>query len=371
MLGKAIDAALEWFGRHDYYRHYRTAREAAATRGTIMVGTLAWTGLAIVGFISVLWRGGTAGQAIVAVVEPFGQALAVGVIGGGLIALRLPRYAPYGDWGLITACRGRRLPASAVEAVGQAWAREDAWIPLDARLSLTRPRTSYLGLMPGGSALESVVAAEHDQATGTAFAGTDWRSPGSPSNCVWFAPDTDPSLLPRGDAAGFLRYFSDEAVEARWDALPAEARERAASMKDTLIGNALAFARERRASIQALGPAAANLPLFVAHDVSPDHPAGFAACLVLHEAGHVRLASWHGDAAAYALASRQWGSPLARALVEAQPVPLSLYALFTPAEHFAEHYAAWRSGHPGVTDEMGRLLAAFAHAETVDGVPRP
>lgn len=365
MFARAIDAALEWFARHDYFKHYRTAREAVATRGTIMVGALAWAGLSLgAGFREA--PGGSL-AVLAAVLGSFTPALLTGFVAGGLLGLRVPRNVPYGDWGLLLASRGGRLTDEALQSLQRAWLREDAWLPLDGRLSLGRPRQSLLGLLPGSGALETVVAAEHDQATGTAFAGTDWRSPGSSANRVWVALDCDPSLIPRQDAESFMRYFSEEAVEARWEALPAEARAKAEGVREQLLSNARKFAAGRRAALESLGGRLDGVPLFAAHDLAGGgNPAAFAATLLTHEAGHVRLAAWYGDLKAYALESRQWDSVLAGRLLEAQPVPVSLYALFTPAEYFAEHYAAWRGGHAGITEEMGRLLSRVAYGEPLD-----
>lgn len=360
-MANPLDSLAGFLGRHDHYVHYRTRREAAFARGTV-------AGLLLALLLRALWlladyavAGGSFGRLFV--LPLLGSATACllpGVLLGSILALRQPRWMPVA--GSLTPPLACEFPTEAVEEARRTWEREDGWYPLDGVLRSGRAPQDRLGITEGSGPLESIVAAENMEAAENSFACTTWYGPCDPRNAVWYSPRRETFSGTEPDLDGFRGFFSDEAVQARWDSLPEKARELAGDKAEELLVRARDYARGRLAALDALGEAAAGIPMLAARGLTGT-PGEFASFLLLHEAGHLRLAAWCASPARYVYEGRRWDSAIGKALLAAQPVPVSLYSLVGPGEWLAEHYAAWRTRPGSVTPETGRLMQAIAYRE--------
>jgi len=259
---------------------------------------------------------------------------------------------PCGDTGP-ARMRGLELldPATGSD-LAEAWRQEHAFRPLDAELVVGRLTSGFLsdGLKsPEFGVLMGLMVRFADQA----WMATHWRRDGDRHNTVWVPTRTTARLLREGNSrlrelGGFRRQWrSFRGVVSLFPGwfwfffwwlllfVPRAIRKSELALRDRALAAGMAE----------------DASWTVAHSLGSDD-FSLLAGMLWHEAGHVRLMDGL-DAQSVLALSNDWDSPLGKEIEAAGGHAVSLYALSSPSEAFAESYALYRLAG------TGRLPAAM------------
>lgn len=257
-----------------------------------------------------------------------------------------------------------RMAPAAAEAVASAWEDEHALCPLPADLVVGRPS---LRLLRRGTGVDSpnrwtdAAMLDRMERWRRAFMVTLRLPEPEPTLSVWVPPNLTADRIRREapELAGIdtrrhrwrvlwgaLKLYSWEWAPLAVLLLPSLAAAASAADRDLL----------RRARQHGMGD---RTPWLAIRDEQDDREL-LRGC-VFHECGHVRMMSSAGWTPAVSRAS--WRDPFGREICRLGLDRVSVYALTSPEEAFAEGYSIYRLGH---ADRLGPEAIAFIES-VLDG----